>query len=138
MIDFNIKVDFFINKSSNHSEIKTINWLLPNLRSLCNLKLSVKFIFLLIYLQALEELKGTGQQQRFDRLQTLLNRSNLYATYLLGRIKVRDAEEQSRKEAEEKKSKVIKEKKQAKEVEEKSSLEDTNSQNQKVFIDFIL
>lgn len=54
-------------------------------------------------LQALEELKGTGQQQRFDRLQTLLNRSNLYATYLLQRIKDREISDKKNKERKDKK-----------------------------------
>lgn len=53
--------------------------------------------------QALEELARTGQQERFERLQSLLNKSEAYTTYLLGRVNARREEEEKRVAAEKKK-----------------------------------
>merc|ERR1712013_489799 len=46
--------------------------------------------------QALEELNRTGKQERFDRLQNLLNRSEAYSSYLLGRVNKRREEEEEK------------------------------------------
>ena len=56
------------------------------------------------------ELQMTGKQQRYDRLQTLLSRSNLYATYLLDRMNQRNEAEQQKKVRLEKREKKQEEK----------------------------
>ncbi|XP_057299930.1 lymphocyte-specific helicase-like isoform X2 [Hydractinia symbiolongicarpus] len=72
--------------------------------------------------KARAELLRTGKKQRYDRLQLLLNRSQMYATYLLGRIN-------ARREAEEKKS--IRQEKTKKEQEEKANTQrDVDHKNQ--------
>ncbi|XP_066926752.1 lymphocyte-specific helicase-like isoform X2 [Clytia hemisphaerica] len=65
--------------------------------------------------KALQELNSTGQKQRFDRLQVLLSRSQMYSTYILGRLN-------SRREAEKKRlERVDKNEKKKKEFENKES-----------------
>lgn len=54
--------------------------------------------------KALAELTRTGQKQRFNRLQVLLSRSQMYSTYILGRLNARREAEKRRLERMEKKS----------------------------------
>ena len=58
--------------------------------------------------QALAELNRTGQKQRFNRLQVLLSRSQMYSTYILGRLNSRREAEKKRLEREQKKREELK------------------------------
>ena len=71
----------------------------------------------MFYFQALNELERTGKQERFERLQNLLSKSQTYSTYLLGRIN--DRREKEKKAAEREEKRKLNEEQRKKEKEEK-------------------
>ena len=77
----------------------------------------------MIFIQTYQELQKTGQRQRYDRLEVLLSRSKLYATYLLGRVNARQEAEKKKQERLEKLKKAQEAKKAQEEKEIKRESE---------------
>ena len=80
------------------------------------------------------ELSRTGQKQRFNRLQVLLSRSQMYSTYILGRLNARREAEKRRLERMERKKEELADE-QKTEEKGKSEKEKEKSEKEKESID---